>query len=182
MLRRWFVMLVLACTGCSKDNLVANPFATKGRGTDAGVEPSSSGPDAGAVPDTQGRGDTTTAYGGPCVDDAECTDGIDCTTDVCDPTLGLCRFTANDSLCDDGVFCNGVERCNPRLGCRPGPPKSCSDSTPCTIDSCDEATHSCVQKPRDIDGDGDPDANCEPGHDCNDLDPTVSSLAREICG
>jgi hypothetical protein len=184
MLRRWFLMLVLACTACSKDNLVADPFTRAGRGADAGtsVDPSSSGADAGAASAPQSKGDPTTAYGGPCIDDAECSDGIDCTTDVCDPTLGLCRFTANDSLCDDGVFCNGIERCNPRLGCRPGPPKSCSDSTPCTIDTCDEATRSCVQKPRDVDGDGDVDANCDPGHDCNDLDPTVSSLAREICG
>ena len=34
---------------------------------------------------------------------------------------------------------------------------------------------------RDVDQDGDPDAHCEPGHDCDDLNPDVSSLHAEVC-
>jgi hypothetical protein len=182
MLRPWLVTLVLGCLSCSKDNLAGDPFR---RGAADAADASApagnvAGLDAG-VPATMGGGDPTVVFGGPCVDDAECDDGIDCTHAVCDAATGRCRFTADDSLCDDGLFCNGIERCNPRLGCRPGPPTSCSDSTPCTIDSCDEATHSCIRSQRDVDGDGDVDGNCQPGHDCNDLDPTVSSLAPEIC-
>lgn len=138
-------------------------------------------PDAGAAEVAPVRGDPSVAYGAPCVDDAQCDDGIDCTLGVCDPELRLCRYTGDDTSCDDGLFCDGVERCDVRLGCRPGPPMTCSDSTPCTIDVCDEATRSCVSRQRDADGDGDVDANCQPGHDCNDLDPSVSSLATEIC-
>jgi hypothetical protein len=121
-------------------------------------------------------------FGAPCVDDAQCDDGIDCTIGVCDPELRVCRFSADDAQCDDGTFCNGNERCELRMGCRPGPPTSCSDATPCTIDVCDEATRSCLRRPRDADGDGDVDANCETGRDCNDQDPDVSSQAVELCG
>jgi len=35
--------------------------------------------------------------------------------------------------------------------------------------------------PRDADGDGDPIWNCDGGGDCNDLDPSISSLAVEVC-
>src|SRR5262249_52107188 len=43
-------------------------------------------------------------------------------------------------------------------------------------------TQSCKHAPRDVDGDGDPDAHCMGGHDCDDNDPTVSSLLPEVCG
>ena len=120
-------------------------------------------------------------WGGPCVDDGECDDGLDCTTDVCDERLSRCHFVAKDSACDDSIYCNGQEACVPALGCRPGEPVACSDGTACTIDSCDESTQTCHHVPRDADGDGDPDGNCEGGGDCNDTDPFVSSLQKEIC-
>ena len=44
----------------------------------------------------------------------------------------------NNAACDDGVFCNGQEICDPEVGCLPG-------SNPCTGDeTCDEATDQCV--------------------------------------
>lgn len=119
--------------------------------------------------------------GGPCVDDAQCDDGVECTFGACDLELGRCRFTADDARCADGLYCNGIERCHPFLGCRPGPPVSCSDSTPCTIDRCDETTRSCSHVGRDLDRDGDVDGNCSSGSDCDDLDPWVSSTGREVC-
>ena len=164
--------------GCG-DALVASPFAVQ-VGSDAGA-PSGSAPDAGPSRTPTPRGEPSIVYGAPCVDDAQCDDGLDCTLGVCDAEQGLCRFTGDDTRCDDGVFCNGAEHCDVHLGCRPGPPQTCSDATPCTIDTCDEATRSCLRRPRDMDGDGDVDANCQAGHDCNDLDPAVSSLALEIC-
>ncbi len=121
-------------------------------------------------------------WGGPCLDDGQCSDGIDCTDDHCDAARGRCHFGPVDARCDDGVYCNGVERCAPGLGCRAGEPVTCSDNTACTLDACVEATHSCTHTPRDADGDGDPDGNCPGGHDCNDSDPDVSSKATEICG
>jgi len=43
--------------------------------------------------------------GVPCADDAEI-----CTDDVCDGN-GSCAHLANTLPCDDGMFCNGVDRC-----------------------------------------------------------------------
>src|SRR5262249_48099106 len=68
-----------------------------------------------------------------------------------------------------------------KVGCRAGEPLACDDMTPCTIDACDEASHTCKHEPRDVDQDGDPDLHCG-GGDCNDDDPTVSSKQPEICG
>jgi hypothetical protein len=114
------------------------------------------------------------------VDDTQCDDGLGCTASLCEG--GRCHFAPDDTACEDGVYCNGVEECLPGVGCRPGLPITCSDGTPCTIDACIEATRTCTHAPRDADGDGDPDGNCTGGHDCNEADPLVSSLASEICG
>jgi hypothetical protein len=170
--------LLLGPSACG-DALVASPFGGGSSNADAGAELPAPQPDAGAPEDGPTIPDFV--FGAPCVDDAQCEDGIECTPGVCDAEFGVCRFDADHSRCDDGVFCNGAERCDPRLGCRSGPPTSCSDSTPCTIDSCDEATRSCLHRERDLDGDGDVDANCQPGGDCNDFDPEVSSQAAEVC-
>lgn len=161
------------------DRFVPSPFQTDDDtpSSDAGSEPEP--PDAGATEGPRPLPDEV--LGGPCVDDAQCDDGIDCTFGRCDPELGLCRYMADDERCADALFCNGVERCDPRIGCVAGAPTSCSDSTPCTVDRCDEATRSCVRVDRDVDGDGDVDGNCRPGADCNDLDPLVASTAPELC-
>jgi hypothetical protein len=54
------------------------------------------------------------------------------------------------ALCDDGLFCNGVETCDPaatdgvRLGlCVPGTPPACGMSDECTDRSCDEVNDEC---------------------------------------
>ena len=119
--------------------------------------------------------------GGPCEDDGQCNDGVKCTGDHCDLTLGRCRFTPDDSRCDDRIYCDGQERCDVRNDCVAGEVVACSDNTTCTIDVCVEATQSCRHDPRDADGDGDPTRNCG-GHDCDDNDPRVSSLVAEVCG
>jgi hypothetical protein len=176
----WRLGVPLVALSCG-NRFVASPFVSDAiPAADAGVGGPAVGTDAGRIagPDTL----PNEVLGGPCVDDAQCDDGIDCTFGVCDPELELCRFVADDERCADSVYCNGVERCDPRIGCTAGPPTSCSDSTPCTIDRCDEATRSCVRTDRDVDGDGDVDGNCRPGADCNDLDPRIASTAPELCG
>jgi hypothetical protein len=119
--------------------------------------------------------------GGPCEDDGQCDDSVDCTDDRCDRELGRCRFSPKDARCDDGVYCDGVERCDVRMGCVEGDVVACSDNSTCTIDTCEEETQSCRHAPRDADGDGDPVRNCG-GADCADDDPLVSSESAEICG
>src|SRR5262245_12962502 len=64
---------------------------------------------------TGGEGGTAEdpELGGPCVDDLQCNDDFECTTDHCDLALARCRHVPSDAVCDDGVYCNGVETCSP---------------------------------------------------------------------
>jgi len=79
-----------------------------------------------------------------------------------------------DSDCDDGVYCNGAERCVDDDGAR-----TCiSGSLPCA-DECVESEQRC-EACRDSDGDGSADAACG-GTDCDDSDPTVYPGATEVC-
>ncbi|MCA9605015.1 MAG: putative metal-binding motif-containing protein [Myxococcales bacterium] len=87
--------------------------------------------------------------------------------------------------CDDGLYCNGTERCEPgaasadALGCVSGTP-------PCdaTTETCDEATDACTVDDcadgGDGDGDGDPRIACG-GGDCDDENAAIYSTAQEIC-
>lgn len=159
--------------GCGNDP-VPSPFDDGAAGA-AGEQPDSgSGDDGDASVDP--------SLGGPCTDEDQCDDGIECTIDWCDLEIGRCRFEPDHSVCADDVYCNGEELCVPGLGCRPGEPVSCTDFDPCTIDRCVEATRECTHSPRDADGDGDPVWNCAGGGDCDDDDPNVSSFAVERCG
>ena len=178
-----FVFVVLglglglpACgSGTVKSPFVSN--AGSNAGSDAGA--------AGATDDdgglNLGPGAVDPTLGGPCEDDAQCDDAIPCTSDHCDSDLQRCRHSPDDTQCQDDVYCNGEEVCDPKLGCRAGPPVSCADADPCTIDTCVEKTQSCSRVPRDADGDGDPIWNCPGGGDCDDQDPSVSSKAKEVC-
>ena len=56
------------------------------------------------------------------------------------------QFTSScleDAECDDGLWCNGEETCNPETGCEPGLPPDCSDDNACTEDVCDELADQC---------------------------------------
>ena len=79
----------------------------------------------------------------PCKEDSDCDDAIGCTTDTCDKGRGYCVHTANNTLCNDGKFCNGTEVCHPTLGCQPGARPNCDDHIACTVDSCDEIGQVC---------------------------------------
>ncbi len=69
-----------------------------------------------------------------------CNDQNACTTDSCDPMLG-CRHlrVADGSSCTDHTVCNGAETCMGGL-CRAGMPLNCSDTNPCTLNSCHPVT------------------------------------------
>jgi hypothetical protein len=115
-----------------------------------------------------------------CDTDADCDDDIGCTRDSCG-TRGTCLNIGDTAACDDGNFCNGVEQCDARTGCRPGDRQTCNDDEVCTIDRCDEETKMCTHADRDLDEDGDPDWFCAGGGDCDETDPTVSSMLNEVC-
>ncbi len=74
----------------------------------------------------------------------DCDDGVDCTVDSCDEDNDTCTNTADDSLCDDGLFCNGQETCSATDGCQQGVTVDCDDGVDCTVDSCDEDNDACV--------------------------------------
>jgi len=124
-------------------------------------------------------GDVPTMDSGPsgCAGDTACNDGIACTVDSCDTAAGTCSQSPSDALCepsemcdlergcvlrppceadsdcDDGLFCNGVETCDPATGCQSGEPPACDDSLGCTVDTCDpaaaEGNGACVSTPDD---------------------------------
>jgi hypothetical protein len=110
----------------------------------------------------------------------DCSDGVACTVDTCDEAADQCVQTADDTRCDDGAFCNGVETCDSVLDCQPGTTVDCSDGVACTVDACNEATDECAHTPSDaLCDDGafcngvescDPALDCQPGTavDCSD--------------
>ena len=51
----------------------------------------------------------------------------------------------SDSQCDNGVFCDGAERCI-EGACAPGIPP-CDDGVACTLDACNEDTNACSSLP-----------------------------------
>jgi hypothetical protein len=165
------LFLVVAC-GSEQKELFVVPFDA---GTEAGDAGATSGDaaEAGAVDPT---------LGGPCVDDSQCDDQIPCTFDRCDKSIGRCRNVPDDAKCENGIYCDGVETCVARLGCRPGAPVTCQDGDSCTVDRCNEADKSCTRTPRDADGDGDATDQCSGGTDCDDQDPQTSKKRTEICG
>jgi len=81
--------------------------------------------------------------GVPCA-----SDGNLCTVDACNGS-GTCDSTNNGGLCDDGLFCNGVETCSPTAGCEAGTAPNCADAVACTLDSCNELTDACDSAPSD---------------------------------
>jgi hypothetical protein len=118
--------------------------------------------------------------GPPCATDDDCDDGVGCTRDRCGAE-GLCLYQVDPASCDDGIFCNGQEICDPRRDCQPGPRETCDDGDVCTIDRCNEERKTCDRAPRDLDADGDPDFFCAGGTDCDDFDPTRNGMVAEVC-
>ena len=110
---------------------------------------------------------------GECISSSEmiCDDGNLCTDDNCNPQIG-CQFVANDEACgddnectvgdacakgecmpgppaqcDDQLFCNGQETCDPAEGCMDGTPPVLDDDIECTVDLCDEESDKVFHAP-----------------------------------
>jgi hypothetical protein len=90
----------------------------------------------------------------------DCDDEVSYTVDSCNEETDSCDNTPDNSLCDDGLWCNGEEYCDATLGCQAGTPPDCDDGGVCTIDSCNETTDSCDHIPDD--------SLCEEGYECVD--------------
>lgn len=81
-----------------------------------------------------------------CLDDLDCAAPWRCLGGFCQegrPRDDLTGACASDADCDDGVFCDGVEVCDPAhpsadaRGCAPGAPPEVDDGLACTVDLCD---------------------------------------------
>src|SRR5690606_22752239 len=102
-----------------------------------------------------------------------CNDGLSCTSDACDEASMGCLFVANDAACDDGLFCNGGETCDPNSagpgsGCVAGTPFACqADAHACTDEICSEVAMGCESLPNDT--------NCAMGELCK---PTLGGCVQ----
>lgn len=96
---------------------------------------------------------TEACSGGSCLAGApiDCNDGVGCTVDRCIEATRSCDHTPDDSLCDNGAFCDGLESCDPVADCQSG-------TAPCAGQFCVEASQSCV--------DCLVDADCDDGNAC----------------
>jgi hypothetical protein len=87
-------------------------------------------------------------------------DGRSCTIEFCNESKvgnDKCDRYFQHPDCDDQLFCNGLEQCNPTAigaspvtGCAPGTPPACIDGIACTQDGpsqCNETLKKCVNTP-----------------------------------
>jgi len=74
----------------------------------------------------------------------DCDDGIPCTIDACNEETRSCSHEPDDARCDNGLLCDGVERCDVAGGCRSPAPIVCDDGVDCTIDRCDDQNGACL--------------------------------------
>jgi len=73
-----------------------------------------------------------------------CDDANPCTADTCQAATGACVFSAtNATVCNDQNACTVGDFCSAGA-CVGGSAKPCNDFNPCTADSCDKASGTCV--------------------------------------
>ena len=79
---------------------------------------------------------------------------------------------SSDAECDDGLYCNGAEKCINSV-CQAGTPISCSSlNDQCNNGVCDETIDNCVAKPK-------PDGtSCNDGQFCTNPDTCIAG----VCG
>jgi hypothetical protein len=128
------------------------------------------------------NGDEQCGPDGLCATGAapSCDDDVECTIDFCDEVTDGCSHTANDGLCDNGVFCDGEERCDATVGCLPGEPFDCQSDDPCREGLCVEEARECRFLLLDNDDDGFAPRECG-GEDCDDDNQSINPSAPEVC-
>ncbi len=95
-----------------------------------------------------------------------CDDGVSCTLDSCVESVQACAHVPDGTACDNSIFCDGVETCDPVLGCVAGIPVTCDDGLVCTTDSCNEVTDTCDH--------ADDDVHCDDGLFCTGVETCQS--------
>jgi hypothetical protein len=110
-------------------------------------------------------------------------DGVACTEDSCDEESDIVLNEPNDSLCDNGLYCDGEETCHATLDCQDGTAPGTDDGVACTDDSCDEDNDIVVNTAND--------ANCDNAIFCDGVETCDAALGcqtddipptGEVCG
>jgi hypothetical protein len=89
----------------------------------------------------------------------DCDDGVSCTIDSCNEGTDSCDNVPDDALCDNGLFCDGAEWCDPVASCQDGvdpcdPGEICNEEEDvCELHFCATLPDPSVCK-GDVDGDG----------------------------
>jgi hypothetical protein len=105
-------------------------------------------------------------------------DGIDCTKDSCDEETNTIVHEASNAACDDDLFCNGTETCDPVDDCQAGQAPDIDDGIDCTDDSCDEETDTIVHEASDAACDD--DLFCNGTETCDPIDDCQSGQAPDL--
>jgi hypothetical protein len=107
---------------------------------DAGDDADAARDEAAGEETGEGAGDVTHE----CESDSDCVSAGPCMRMACDPATHRCcsRALPEETPCDDGVHCNGTERCVAGV-CTPYPGTAPCDRDPCRLSTCDEATATC---------------------------------------
>jgi cysteine-rich repeat protein len=117
-------------------------------------------------------GDVCTA--GVCAGSARsCDDLAPCTADSCDETGDSCvhdPVPLEGTGCDDGAFCTVGDLCV--AGVCGGAANTCADSSPCTVDSCDEGADQCLHDPVPLEA-----TVCDDGNACT----ASSNCSAGVC-
>ena len=75
-------------------------------------------------------------------------DGVGCTDDYCDEVNDVVVNSVNDSNCDNGLYCDGVETCDAELDCQIGTNVDCSYlDDQCNTGECSELLDQCTVSP-----------------------------------
>jgi hypothetical protein len=166
------VVVFLLLSGCAQGS---GRRAIGDGSLDTGAPPDSSPtPDSTTLPDAApdtgtadtGVADSTVTDTGRPDSGASDTSTID--TGTADTGMPGCTSAAD---CDDGLACNGIERCNAGI-CGGGTPLTCDDGVACTVDSCTEPG-SCVYTPND--------SACASGEMCDPAAGCVGGCAESPC-
>lgn len=78
-----------------------------------------------------------------CEANANCDDGVACTTNACNGATGICTNEPNDALCDDDLFCTDDDYCDPEHP-DAGADGCVHETNPCDPQLCDEGDDAAV--------------------------------------
>ena len=105
------------------------------------------------------------------------------TVDTCNEMTDSCDNVPDDSACDNGLYCDGVETCDALLDCQPGVDVDCGDGVSCTIDACDPRTGAVTHESVDLDdGDDCTFDTCNPETGVSHTRPEPKYTCAATCG